>query len=170
MTAMFAHGVDLVSVWVSEGLQPRQAFPPHVLLILWSRSFALNATLGTAVSSPTFWRRFVPEPRSSHLNWSWSNTQWYRDVRSARSFCTLNGSALTITWAWPLSGKSFQYYYLWRAKHLLFASVSKVLWRGSRLQVHVKEAVRYSILENTWTSENQTLVCSLTFLLLFYKK
>lgn len=54
-----------------------------------------------------------------------------------------NGSALTIKWVWPLSRKSFQYYYLWRAKHRIFASVSKVIQRGSHLQVHVEEAVRY---------------------------
>lgn len=128
---------------LSEEVEPRLAFPPHFLLLLGIWCFALNTRLGTAASSSAFWHQFVLQPRSRHLGWHWSENPVILRCPLAPSFCALNGSSLTIKWVWPLSRKGFQYYYLWRAKHRIFASVSRVVWRGFHLQVHVKEAVRY---------------------------
>lgn len=95
----------------------------------------------------SFQLRFLAPVRTSAsvkaLGCHWSENPVILRCPVAPFFCTLNGSALTIKWVWPLSRKSFQYYYLWRAKHRIFASVSKVVQRGSHLQVHVEEAVRY---------------------------
>lgn len=154
--------------WVKKSNLHRHSF--HIFYSFCECDLYTRLLWTTATSSSAFWHRFTLRPRSSHLGWSWSNSPVILRCPLAQSFCALSGSALTIKWVWPLSRKSFQYYYLWRAKHLIFASVSKALWRGSHLQVHVKEGVRYSTLNNTWTSENQTFIWSLTFLHLFYKK
>lgn len=151
--------------WAKESNLQRHSLP------VFESFCECDLSLGTATSSPAAWHRVMLQPRSGHLGWSWSNSPVISRCPLAQSFCTLNGSALTIKWAWPLPRKAFNTITCGELKHHRFAGVSKVLWRGSHLQVRVKEAVRciqpYKIPE---PQKNHTHIWSLTFPHLFYKK
>lgn len=94
MALMLVHGVNVISARDEQRCQTCRDFPSPFLSHFVSVIFPWGSDLQPCCLQP-------------RLGWSWSNSPVIWRCPLAQSFCTLNGSALPIKWAWPLPRKAF---------------------------------------------------------------